>query len=61
MMPSVRSILIGGCSRPSSGWSVAFSRPRGPSSAVNAAATTTVGITNGTVAMARSSDLPGNS
>nr|WP_255603284.1 hypothetical protein [Oscillochloris sp. ZM17-4] len=35
--------------------------PRGPSSAPSAAATTTVGITKGTPASARSSALPGNS
>ena len=55
--PAVPVKRSSGSARAGSTW---FTKPRGPSSACQAAATTRVGSTNGTSVMVRSRRLPGN-
>ena len=52
---------IGGSSRPKAVISSVFASPSRPSSATNPIATTMVGMTNGTVETAFSTDFPGKS
>ena len=57
----VLSTRMGGSSSPKIACNASFSAPDGPSSAVNAIATTTTGSTKGIVVSARIVDLPRNS